>query len=166
MKFPPSGKRRSADAEVVSYGHGRIERREVWLVDASELTDYLQQEWGWSGVRLCGRIRRRRKRWTKHQWQEEEHIWVSSLTAEEVTAPDIANALRGHWVIENGVFYVRDVTYSEDRLHARTTGITLSAIRNTAINLIRMLGDRYIPDGRRRISASSDYGLSLMLLEL
>jgi hypothetical protein len=29
-----------------------------------------------------------------------------------------------------------------------------------------LLGDRYIPDGRRRISASSDYGLSLMLLEL
>ena len=138
----------------------------MWLVDASELTDYLEEEWGWSGVRLCGRIRRRRKRWTERQWQVEEHIWVSSLTAEEATAEDIASVLRGHWVIENGVFYVRDVTYGEDRLHARKMGVALAAMRNTAISLIRLLGDRYIPDGRRRISASSDYGLSLLLLEL
>ena len=161
-RFPPSGQRRKADSDHTNLGHGRIERREVWLVDAGELTDYLAREWGWYGVRLCGRIRRCRKRWTDCQWQVEEHIWVSSLTAEAVTADDIADALRGHWGIENGVFYVRDVTYGEDRLHARKIAGALAAMRNTAISAIRLLGHRYVPDGRRCISASPDYGLSLL----
>lgn len=163
MRFPPSGQPREADARHIHCGHGRIERREVWLVEAGELTEYLEQEWGWSGVRLCGRIRRYRKRWTDQQWQVEEHLWVSSLSAERITAEQIARALRGHWVVENGVFYVRDVTYGEDRLHARKIADALAAMRNTAINLIRSLGHRYIPDGHRCISASHDYGLSLLL---
>ncbi|GEM_PF-6579215 len=62
-------------------------------------------------MRLCGRIQRWRKRWTECQWQVEEHRWVSSLTATTVTAQDIAEMQRGHWIVENGVFYMRDMAY-------------------------------------------------------
>jgi hypothetical protein len=68
--------------------------------------------------------------------------------------------LRRHWVIENGIFHVRDVTYAEDRLHGRQIGFTLSALRNSAINLIRRAGFQYVIDARRHLPSRSDIGLS------
>jgi hypothetical protein len=55
-----------------------------------------------------------------------------------------------------------DVSYHEDQLHAKKTGIALSKVRHAAINLIRGLGYRYVPDGWRGVSARSDYGLALV----
>ncbi len=57
---------------------------------------------------------------------------------------------------------MRDVSYDEDRLHGRAIGGVLSTLRNVAINLIRRLAYRYIPDGWRALSARPDEGLSLL----
>jgi predicted transposase YbfD/YdcC len=43
----------------------------------------------------------------------------------------------GHWEIENCVFWVLDMTYQEDRSHARKIGGLLHTIRCMAINVIR-----------------------------
>jgi len=65
--------------------------------------------------------------------------------------------------VENGVFRVRDVSYKEDRLHARKIAHHLSQIRNGAMTLIRRAGFRYIPDGWRYFSARSEKGIELLL---
>jgi hypothetical protein len=57
-------------------------------------------------------------------------------------------------------FLVLDVTYQEDRSHARKIGGLLHAIRCMAINVIRCQGFRYVPDGRRSASARSDRGFT------
>lgn len=75
----------------------------------------------------------------------------------------MADALRRHWTIENGLFRVRDVSYNEDRWHARIIAPVLSQFRNTAINLIRREGFRYIPDAWRTFASRPDRGLSLLL---
>ncbi|MGQ9598854.1 MAG: hypothetical protein ACUVWZ_05510 [Anaerolineae bacterium] len=61
---------------------------------------------------------------------------------------------------------VLDVSYHEDQLHAKKTGIALSKVRHAAINLIRGLGYRYIPDGWRGIPARSDYGSAFVTAPL
>ena len=58
--------------------------------------------------------------------------------------------------MENGVFRVRDVSYQEDRLHARKIAYHLSQIRNRAMML-------NIPDGWRYFSARSEKGIELLL---
>jgi hypothetical protein len=49
---------------------------------------------------------------------------------------------RGHWKIENGLHWVRDVTLGEDASRIRTGEApqNLSAVRNAAIGLLRRLG--------------------------
>jgi hypothetical protein len=59
-----------------------------------------------------------------------------------------------------GMLVVLDVTYQEDRNHARKVGWPLHAIRCVAINIIRQQGFCYVPDGHRAASARPDRGLA------
>ena len=124
---------------------------------------YLDQELDCPGVRLSGRIRRSRRSRSQTTWESQEtQTWVSSLPIERVTARSINQFLRGYWAIENSLFRVRDVSYDEDRLHGRKSGLCLSTLRNIAISLIRRQGYPYIPDGWRDIASQSDRGLHLL----
>jgi hypothetical protein len=128
---------------------------------------YLEQDYGWEGVRLAGWIRRSRMGLHGGQWQSRERTtWISSLSFAVGTPDRIAEALKGHWTVENGVFYVRDVSYGEDRYHGRRIAQPLSIIRNVAINLIRQKRYAFIPDGWRDVSSKPDKGLSLLLTSL
>ena len=154
---------RKADFVEWDKGHGRVERRAVWVVEAGELGPYLERELRWPGVRQVGWIRRSRRSIHAVGWQQDKlSTWVSSLEGARAGPKEIAEGLRGHWAIENGVHLVRDVTMDEDRLHGRLIGLVLAAVRNTAINLIRGLGYDYIPDGRRELSARPQHGLTLL----
>jgi hypothetical protein len=127
------------------------------------MSAYLEEEWQWRGVRLSGRIRR--SRWASRPEggaSQETWTWVSSLPPAVGTAERIAQELRGHWAVENGIFRVRDVAYDEDRLHGRKIGHSLAILRNVAITLIRREGYPYIPDGWRDIALHKDHGFHLL----
>lgn len=157
------GDQRPPDDVQVSKGHGRIERRELWVTPAQELGHYLEQDFDWPGVRLCGLIRRYRRRTHQTDWASvTTTTWIAGGNLPDLSPDQLQSHLRSHWVIENGVFYVRDVSQDEDRLHGRTIGFSLSALRNAAINLIRQAGFRYIPDAKRILSARPDRGLALL----
>lgn len=133
-------------------------------MDAQELEAYLQQEFGWKQVRLVGRIRRSRRRTQDRDWQNQETTtWIGSLPAQQTSPQATALALRHHWTIENGLFYVRDVSYGEDRSHARIIAFPLSEIRNLAISLIRHAGFPFMTDAWCDLSARPDFGFSLLL---
>jgi hypothetical protein len=80
-----------------------------------------------------------------------------------LSAQHALEGLRGHWEIENRLYRVRDVSFSEDRLHGRKIGPGLSLIRNLALNLLRTLGYRFVVDGFQALSARPDRGLSLLI---
>jgi len=148
----------------INKGHGRLEKRELWLVDSPEVGQYLAAYFDWPGLKCCGWIRRSRRPTTASTWHSQEtEIWVCSRSAEQLSPALVAHALRRHWTIENGLFRVRDVSYDEDRLHARIIAPVLSQLRNTAINLIRREGFRYIPEAWRNFASRPDRGLSLLL---
>ncbi len=135
---------------------GRLELRDLWVVPAEELGPYLATVWGWQDVQQIGWVRRCRQVHRNAPWTE---AWVTIVTSLAPTVADPAVLLRlvrQHWVIENRVHYVRDVSYGEDRLHGRLRAQMLAWVRNTAISLFRWRGFRYVPDGRRWASAHRD----------
>jgi predicted transposase YbfD/YdcC len=62
---------------------------------------------------------------------------ITSLTAEEAGAADVDRLWRGHWTIEDGKHYVRDVTLGEDRhqMYSGNAPQVLAALRNVLINM-------------------------------
>lgn len=126
------------------------------------MTAYLQDEFGWEQVQLMGQIRRYRRRLHQNRWESvKTTLWIAGGENLPLLSPaQLHDHLRWHWTIENRVFYVRDVSLDEDRLHGRKIGFPLSVVRNVSLNLIRRLGFRFVPDAHRSLSADPDFGLS------
>lgn len=153
---------RLPDVKEWNKGHGRLECRELWLEECGELGEYLEKEYDWPEMKWCGVIKKRYKKLGEREWKEEQEVWVAGGGLERLTAQEALGGLRGHWGIENRVFWVRDVSCDEDRLHGRKIGLGLSSLRNVAINILRTLRYRYIPDGWRAMAARFDRGLDLL----
>lgn len=121
-------------AEEASKGHGRVEIRSIRV--SSELKGYSD----WPGLDQVFQIRRRWQ--SKGQWHEEVRYAVSSLPATIGIPQRLLKLKRGHWTIENGLHYVKDVTMGEDRstVHADNGPKIMAALRNTAFSLLRLAG--------------------------
>ena len=155
---------RPPDHVQTDKGHGRMERRELWVVPAGALGAYLQADFAWPAVRYVGQIRRYRRQLHQTDWDSVlTTLWMAGGThCPDLTPAQLQYHLRAHWTIENSVFYVRDTSFAEDFLHGRKIAFTLSALRNAAVNLIRHAGFPYIPDAGRLLPATP--GRDLMWL--
>ena len=67
---------------------------------------------------------------------------LTSLSFAQASPARLADLIRGHWAIENGLHYARDVTFAEDRSQVRTgTGPQVMAcLRNLAIGALSRAG--------------------------
>jgi predicted transposase YbfD/YdcC len=67
---------------------------------------------------------------------------IASLAFQQASPARLADLLRGHWAIENGLHWVRDVTFAEDASQVRTgTGPQVMAcLRNLVIGLLSWAG--------------------------
>ena len=113
------------------YGHGRRERREVWV--SEELATYANFPGLTSVIRVHQLVRDNRSGRERRSVQ----YGVSSLSD---LAPDRALALlRGHWEIENRLFYVKDDGFGEDRqvLQNHHSGLVMSLLRGAGQTLLR-----------------------------
>jgi predicted transposase YbfD/YdcC len=72
-------------------------------------------------------------------WHKTDEI---SLYAAQnrLSAADAADAIRGHWGIENRNHHVRDVTFREDLSRIRTKPVNFARFRTFAINIMRANG--------------------------
>jgi hypothetical protein len=61
---------------------------------------------------------------------------------DELPDRQLADLLRGHWAIENGLHWVRDVTFAEDRSQVRTGTApqVMACLRNLAIGVLSRAG--------------------------
>ncbi len=77
---------------------------------------------------------------------------ITSLTARAADPAQLACWVRGHWRIEAGLHWVRDVVFGEDHSQVRTgSGPTnLAALRTLAINTLRLTGHTNIAAGLRQ----------------
>ena len=72
--------------------------------------------------------------------------------------------IRGHWRIENGSHYVRDVAFAEDASRIRKNPDIVARLRSFAYNLLRADGCENIKNARWR--AAIDINLSSKCLDL
>lgn len=86
-------------------------------------------------------------------------LWVSSATG---LAPERWNeCIRGHWRIENGSHYVRDVAFAEDASRIRKNPDIVARLRSFAYNQLRANGDDNIKNARWRAALDVDVILAM-----
>ncbi len=90
---------------------------------------------------------------------------ITDLTPIQASPRRLLDLARGHWSIENGLHYVRDVSFGEDRSRLRTGSAphTMAALRNLAITLIHRSGSSQIAASRRHFASHPREAFSLLL---
>jgi predicted transposase YbfD/YdcC len=116
-------------------GHGRAEQRtlKVTAVAAGLAFPHAAQ-----AIQV---VRRRRSRGTKKCSRETVYA-ITSLTATQASPAGLAAIIRGRWMIEDRLHWVRDMDFDEDRSQARTASApqVMAALRNLAITIPRLAG--------------------------
>ena len=79
---------------------------------------------------------------------------ITSLTSDRADAKLLNTRWRGHWSIENGLHWVRDVTFGEDKCQVKLGNApqNLAAFRNAAISSLRLGGHKEIATTLRDFS--------------
>ena len=116
--------------ETQEKGHGRIEIRRYWVMGN---TEHLIGSENWAKLTTIGCVESQRQ--VEGKTTCEERYYLLSLPPD---AQQFAQAVRGHWGIENQLHWILDVALREDQ--ARSTrgysGENLAVIRHLAVNLL------------------------------
>ena len=117
--------------QTVDGEHGRIESRKYWHVNAP---DHLKEQFDWPGLVSLGMCEARRE--INEQASEEKRYYLSSLSVDAVR---LAEAIRGHWSIENSLHWILDVVFREDdsRVRVGHAAENFALVRRIALNLLQ-----------------------------
>jgi len=112
--------------------HGRQERRLYTVLEVAKDFAELEQ---WKGLKSVVMVAREYVD-AKGQMHTGTRYYISSLPGQ---VKRIAAAVRGHWGIENGLHWVLDVAFREDRNRARAdhAQANLGIFRRTALTLLK-----------------------------
>jgi predicted transposase YbfD/YdcC len=137
-------------ATCLDKGLGRRERRNVRVTTA--LNAYRE----WPGIGQVGTV-------TCQVDQDDERTEATRYFVTSVPRPltgvsELLDWTRGHWSIENGSAYVRDVTFGEDASRIRKVSgpEVMAAFRNATIGFLRSTGIVNLAEALRRNAARVD----------
>jgi predicted transposase YbfD/YdcC len=123
-------------------GHGRAERRtlKVTAVAAGLAFPHAAQ-----AIQI---VRRRRplNGENSKKWSTETVYAVTSLAATQARPAELAAIVRGHWLIEDRLHWVRDMDWDEDRSQVRTGNgpRVMASLRNLTVTVLRLTGETSI----------------------
>lgn len=159
-KEGPGGKLRHH--REVEEGHGRSETRETFVAPAPK---EMVASGAWLGLAAVVLVIRRCVDHATGKVSEEVRYFISSLPAK---VKRLARAVRQHWGIENGLHWVLDVAFQEDRMRQRDrNGIeNLALLNRLAVSVLRQ--DKTIKGGvkcKRKAAGWDDNYLLHLLFE-
>lgn len=118
--------------EDISFGHGRIERRKLWVK---------RTPWNichWSACKNLCKIERVRQIKSTGKQSIEVAYAITSLEGAEASPDKLLQLWRDHWKIENQLHWVKDVEFQEDRSIVRKGNSPrfFSCIRNKSVEIL------------------------------
>lgn len=140
--------------------HGRVEERRFWQVTApADLT--ASGEWvDLASVGMCEAVREVEGEVSTHR-----RYYLSSLPVEVMK---FAEAVRGHWAVENSCHWVLDVVFREDdsRVRVAHAAENMALLRRLVNNLLQQ--ERSVKRGvkAKRLKAALDENYLLKVLRL
>jgi predicted transposase YbfD/YdcC len=131
-------------------GHGRTESRSIKVIDLAGTPEAGLFPHGARAIKVV----RRRRRTGQAKPSVETVYAITSLDHRDADPRLLAGWIRSHWTIENSLHWVRDVTEGEDHSSVRTGHgpQVMAALRNTAINIIRLRGGTNVAAAHRGFS--------------
>ncbi len=124
--------------ETVDKGHGRIETRRCWAIDAPDYRRHVDPDPAWPGLRRLVMVEAQRR--LEGRTTTETRYFISSLPAQDTRLP---RAVRRHWRVpsgcENSLHWVLDIAFREDESRIRTghAAHNMALLRRLALNLLR-----------------------------
>lgn len=131
-------------------GHGRVERRTIRVAPADDGL--------FPGAAQAFRLRRDTGD-LDGVWEHKEIVYgITSMLVDLANPAHLNYYERRHWVVENRLHWVRDVSFDEDRSQLRTGTAprVLAAFRNLAISAFRLAGRANIAHARRDLHDRND----------
>jgi predicted transposase YbfD/YdcC len=152
---PPMDFRRSSTIEK---GHGRLDKRSI--IVSSLLADYSD----WPELAQVFKLERQSTN-ALGITQTQVRYGVSSLPAHLADPKRLLELTRGHWGIENGLHFRRDVTFHEDHAQLRMGHAPemLAVLNNIVLGLFAKQGETNIAHARRDFAYHLEKGLARLV---
>lgn len=140
-------------AQTVSQGHGRIERRECWIIDDQKQLDFIRDRNKWAELETIVMIRAHRQEGKKVETKD--RYFISSLQA---NAHRLLAAKRSHWGVENELHWTLDVAFREDvhRLGMGNGPANFALLRHLATSLLKQEKTAKCGIANKRLKAAWD----------
>jgi predicted transposase YbfD/YdcC len=125
-------------------GHGRIEIRTLKAVSV--------RHFGFPHAAQVLQVTRKVCDLATRKWHTVVVYAITSLSFQQARPARLADLIRRHWSIENGLHWVRDVTFGEDasQLRTGTAPQVMSSLRNLAIGMLSRAGPVNLAAALRR----------------
>jgi predicted transposase YbfD/YdcC len=125
-------------------------------------TSILTKHQDWAGLKQGFELTRERT--IKGKKTVETVRGITSLSAERADAGHLLKLTRGHWGIENGLHYRRDVTMGEDasRVRKGVSPQVMAALRNSVIHVLDDLVAPNLAAAMRRLNNCFSQALSFL----
>jgi predicted transposase YbfD/YdcC len=148
-----------AYTQTVEKDHGRLEIRRHWQ---SGRLDWFADRSQWEGLRSVGVVESVRQVGSEEPTVERRY-YLSSLA---VDVQKFAQAVRGHWSVENSLHWCLDVQMGEDQSRARTghAAENLATLRRLVLNLLKRDKTKKRGLKGKQLNASWDHDYLLRLL--
>ena len=148
--------------ETVDKGHGRVERRECWVITDPDCLNYVDPQGQWPQLKAAVRVAGHRQ--TAEGRTSQPRYYISSLAG---SAEQLLAAVRSHWSIENSLHWSLDVTFREDRCRVRKDHgpQNMNVLRQIGHNLLKNERTLKVGIQGKRLNAGwdEDYLLKVLL---
>jgi len=140
-------------------GHGRIEHRQCWVLEANQT--HFPSAAKWESLKQVVMIKSQRH--IKEKTSEETRFYITSLAEEP---QKLLHAVRQHWQVENALHWTLDVTFREDesRIRKEAAPENYAMFRHITLNLLKLDTSRKASIKRKRLMASIDDDLRETLI--
>jgi len=138
--------------EEVDKDHGRLEVRRYWITDDLRT---LPDPQNWQGLRSIGMVERECRQGDTQTF--ERRYFINSIAAEAKT---FAQAVRGHWGVENRLHWRLDVIFGEDtnRIRRGNGPAIMTTLRHLCLNLFdRESSSLSLAKKRRKAAWNDEY---------